>query len=265
MNKEIFFLSGMPRSGTTVLSSILSQNKDIFATPNSALCQIMWDTQSSIYGTEQFQGYPNFTGATAILNSMASNYYSGYKEKFIIDKCRDWGIPDNLSMIERYITDEPKFIVVVRDVLEVLTSFLTLVHNNEGSNNFIDANISVENPTDDDRCDFLMQPNGMIDRCLWSIKSLLESGHRVHLITYNDIVDKKEETVQGIYDFLEIPQYKHDFNNIINKYPENDLLFGLVGFHAVRKSVEKVSKPVTEVLSDYVINKYGNENVWGTK
>jgi sulfotransferase len=255
----------MPRSGSTLLSSILNQNEKIFATPNSALCQIMWDAQSYIYNSEQFQGYPNFVGAETILKSMADNYYSGYKEKFVIDKCRDWGVPDNLVMIERYITDKPKFVTVVRDVLEVLASFITLVHKNEGSNNFIDSNLSMKNPTDDDRCDFLMKPGGTIDRCLWAIKSVIESEHQVHIISYDDIINNKEKTIQGIYDFLEIPQYKHDFNNIINKYPENDFIYGLIGFHTVRSSVEKVSKPVTEVLSDYVINKYGNKNVWGTK
>jgi sulfotransferase len=263
MRKQITFITGMPRSGTTLLSSILNQNPNIYATPNSALCSIMWGTQSSIYESEQFMGYPNIPGANALLNTVAQSYYSENKEEFIMDKCRNWGLPDNIAMIEKHITKNPKFVIVVRDVLEVLASFITIVNSSKNKNNFIDNNLFVSHKSiDDTRCDYLMQTNGLIDRCLWSIKSILASGHQFHLITYDDITDKKEETIKKLYEFLEIPFYDHDFNNIINKHPEDDNIFGLDGFHSVRKKVGKISKPVNEVLSDYIIKKYGNENVW---
>jgi len=42
-------LSGLPRSGSTLLSAILSQNPLIHAEGNSAVCQIMWDTHTSCF------------------------------------------------------------------------------------------------------------------------------------------------------------------------------------------------------------------------
>jgi Sulfotransferase family len=40
-------LAGMPRSGSTVLAAILSQNPQIHTEGNSPMCQMMWDTYLS--------------------------------------------------------------------------------------------------------------------------------------------------------------------------------------------------------------------------
>ena len=43
-------LSGLPRSGATLLSAILDQNPEIHAEGSSAVCQLMWDVHKSCYG-----------------------------------------------------------------------------------------------------------------------------------------------------------------------------------------------------------------------
>jgi hypothetical protein len=45
--KQFVCLSGLPRSGSTLLSAILSQNPKIHAEGNYAVCQFMWDIQYS--------------------------------------------------------------------------------------------------------------------------------------------------------------------------------------------------------------------------
>ena len=41
MNKKFFFLTGLPRTGNTLLSSILNQNKDIITTNYSILAPLL--------------------------------------------------------------------------------------------------------------------------------------------------------------------------------------------------------------------------------
>lgn len=264
-DKQIVFLTGLPRSGTTLLTSILNQNPDIYSSPNSALCQILWDTQLRIFQNEQFRAFPNYEGALNILNSIASNYYSGRKEKIIIDKCRDWGVPPNQKITRMYINENPKYIIVVRDILEVLSSFLTLLNKKGQNTQYFDGEISYAyRSLDDARCDFLMKPNGLIDRSLWSVASLLHPANNVNycLITYDEIVETPKETLSRIYKFLEVKEYKHDFMNIENLYPEDDNVYGINGFHKIRPTISKKSSNPDNVLSDYVINKYKNYNVW---
>lgn len=263
--KQKVLLCGMPRSGTTLLTSILNQNPEVFATPNSALCQVLWDTQIKLFNNEQFNAYPNYQGSLDILNSLADNYYSHRSESVIIDKCRDWGVPPNQQIAKLYIDENPKYIIVVRDVLEVLSSFISLINKPNQITTYFDAEILYSyRSLDDARCDFLMKPNGLIDRCLWSISSLLDPKTNADycLITYDEIINTPEEVTNRVYDFIGIDRYIHDFDNIVNKYPEDDKIFGFNGFHSIRPKVEKISIPYKEVLSEYVVNKYKNYNVW---
>ena len=45
--EQFVCLSGLPRSGSTLLTAILSQNPLIHAEGNSAVCQLMWDLHQS--------------------------------------------------------------------------------------------------------------------------------------------------------------------------------------------------------------------------
>lgn len=260
--KKIHFLAGLPRSGTTLLSSILNQNPDIYATPNSPLCQIMWDTQQDILKTEQFQVFQDLPYLDRIVGGIAKSAYSDRNEKHILDKCRDWGNPYNLEMIQRHITTEPKFVLVVRDILDILASFITLLNKPNQNTTYYDAELSFYyRGINDARCDFLMKPNGIIDRALWSIKNVMDNSNYI-LITYDELIENPETTTLAVCDFLEVDSFEYNFSNIINKYPEDDKMFGLNGFHDIRKTISKISKPYQDVLSEYVINKYKNHEVW---
>jgi hypothetical protein len=62
-----------------------------------------------------------------------------------------------------------------------------------------------------------------------------------------------------IYNFLELPNYKHNFTNIEKLEIDNDALVGFPpNMHEVRPQLKKTSQDPKEVLSEYVINKYSN-------
>lgn len=261
-SKKIYFLSGLPRSGTTLFSSILNQNPDICATPNSPLCQIMWDTYQNILQTEQFQVFADLPYLDRVMKGISKSAYENKTETYIFDKCRDWGNPYNLDMIKRHITQEPKFVLLVRDILDILASFVTLLNKPHQNTSYYDNEIPYYyRELNDARCDFLMKPDGLIDRSLWSIKNVMEKSNFI-LITYDELIESPEATTKAVCDFMEIPDFKYDFSNIQNKYPEDDKMFGLNGFHEIRKTISKTSKPYQDVLSDYVIQKYKNYEIW---
>ena len=66
-----------------------------------------------------------------------------------------------------------------------------------------------------------------------------------------------------LHAFLELDPFHYEFNNIIQKDREKDAeVYGLPTMHKVRKSINKISKPYSEVLSTEVINKYINYDFW---
>jgi hypothetical protein len=53
--KNFVMMCGLPRTGSTLLSSILNQNPLIHAEGNSAVCQLMWDMEVSCNTSGQEQ------------------------------------------------------------------------------------------------------------------------------------------------------------------------------------------------------------------
>jgi sulfotransferase len=265
MHKTYFFESGLPRSGSTLLSAILNQNPDLHCGAISPVLEIMYYTEQYFEGSEQALAYPKPEQHHKIISSVIDNYYSDREEKYIIDKCRAW--PNNVDRAQEYITKTPKILCPVRDVLEILTSFVEMIHRNPNQKSFIDNRLIEKGYalTDNNRCDYLMSQDGIVDQSLYAFGEGFRKGCEkyMHIIEYNDLVNRPEETMRKIYKFLDIPHYSHDFNNVFHKYREKDnKIYGLSDMHEVRKEVRKTSKRPEEVLSDYILNKYSNMEFW---
>jgi sulfotransferase len=124
----MFFLSGLPRTGSTLLSSVLNQNPKIYSGGNSPVCQLMWDMQVSCETSSKQQLLANKKIGIQddLVRAIPYIYYKNINQKHIIDKCRSWTLPANLQIIKRYITPNPKIIVLTRDINEIVESFVKL-------------------------------------------------------------------------------------------------------------------------------------------
>lgn len=266
MDKTYHFLAGLPRSGNTLLSAILNQNPDIYSTPLSPLPTLMWEYGRSCFYMEQTnRNVENKDRADKFLSSFISNFYADVKQSIIIDRDKDWGTPNNLTLIKKYITPTPKIIFTVRDILEIIASFIRM-NPDYLINAAIDSSAYINNyrSTQDALAEYLMASNGDIDKALLSLASAFYSENKgiFHIVEYNDLVLKPEKTMSGIYKFLELPDYKHDFNSIEKVESDNDAVLGLPeDLHNVRKSLSN-SSTSTDILSDYIKHKYSNMEFW---
>jgi sulfotransferase len=265
-----YFLSGLPRSGSTLLSSILNQNPDIHSGANSPMCGMMFNLEQSILASEQYRAYPKPEVMPATIMGVLKNYYSDRSEPIIIDKSREWSIQEHFNVLLRNMEKDPKVILTVRNITDILASFIYMIYQNPQSPSFIDQEIQARQefnfyrPIDDIRCDHLMRPKGLIDNALYGIAyaMLEENREYFHVVEYEDIMSNTEETLEGIYDFLGMDKFKHDLSNILNIAPEDDRVYGLKGMHDVRPSISRRGIKVEETLSPYVINKYSGLEFW---
>ncbi len=59
MNKRIYFLAGLPRSGSTLLANILAQHRQIYVTPTSGIVDMLvqvrntWDLNDSFQAIDR--------------------------------------------------------------------------------------------------------------------------------------------------------------------------------------------------------------------
>jgi sulfotransferase len=266
MNKTYHFLAGLPRSGNTLLSALLNQNPDIYSTPLSPLPTFMWEFANSAGNMEQTnRNTENQIKAEIFLSSFMDNYYKEVEKPVVIDREKAWGTPANLSIIKQYVTPTPKIIFTVRDILEIIASFIKMdadyLKSGAYNSNYYMANYRSEK---DLVAEFLMESNGDIGKGLLSLASAFypENKGMFHIVEYNNLVFNPEETMAGIYDFLDMPHYEHNFKKIQKVETDNDEVLGLPkDLHDIRKSLSN-SSTSTDILSDYIKHKYSNMEFW---
>jgi sulfotransferase len=266
--KTVHFLAGLPRSGNTVLSSLLNQNPDIYSSPLSPVSSYLYNLQVFNDTQEITLSLTNKKPLHNVLKKVIENYYEDIEKPIIVDREKGWATPGNFSLLQQYINYQPKVIFTVRPIIEILTSFLTF----SKEHSFIDKAMEADNwwyknslSKDDNRCDYLMRPGGQIDQIMLSFNEVLnpENKGMFHIVEYDDIVNNPETTMSKIYDFLKLPNYAHNFNNVTKVEKENyESLDYLEKLHEIRPQVNKVSKDPKDVLSDYVLNKYSNMEWW---
>jgi len=257
-------MSGLPRSGSTLLSSLLNQNPEIHASTNSPLLDTIHYTEEYLlYNSEQYKAHPKPECAHKVLSSIASNYYFNTTENIIIDKSRGW--VNQIQHIKDYITEEPKIICIVRNVQDILVSFLSLI---ERSNtiSFIDKfliNNQVE-ITNDNRCDYLMSPQGIVGMSYHALLQAFNEGNEKYLlfVEYEDLVKNPQQELDKIHQFLNISHFSYNFFNINPKFEENDMVYNLQDMHMVRNNIQKIHRDNTKYLSDYILNKYKEMEFW---
>lgn len=233
--EQFVCLSGLPRSGSTLLSAILSQNPKIHAEGNSAVCQLMWDMQQSCLNNckEQLSVNKRENTIKELIKSVPEIYYNNIdeNEKIIVDKCRSWTIPENVNLLKEYVDKDIKIIVLERPILNIINSFYKLYIKNYKS---IDLNT-------------LLTPNN--EPVMRSLNGVIyakqnNDNNNFLFITYNQLIENTEETIKKIYDFCNWEYFEHDFDNIVLKYIENDEEYGLKRFHNVYPSIRSIDNKI---------------------
>jgi sulfotransferase len=88
--KTYYFMAGLPRSGSTLLSSLLNQNPRIHSGPSSPVTGLMLLLEQQLSSDELFLAYPKPQQAARIIASTLENYYLDVEKPVIIDKNRSW-------------------------------------------------------------------------------------------------------------------------------------------------------------------------------
>jgi sulfotransferase len=265
MDKTYHFLAGLPRSGNTLLSAILNQNPDIYSSPLSPVSEFMWNYRCSYNIQQLIRNKENKLRSEVFLDSFIDNFYKDIENPVVIDREKLWGTPDNLALIKEYITPTPKIIFTVRDILDIVASFVKMdadyIKRDLVNSGYFFSNYRSQK---DAIVEHLMAPNGDIDKALLSLASAFypENKGIFYIVEYNDLMSKPEETMSGIYNFLDLPEYKHDFNKIEKLEIDNNEAVGLPkNLHDIRKTLSQ-STTSSDILSDYIKHKYSNMEFW---
>lgn len=229
------YMAGLPRSGSTVFSSVLNQNPDIFASSSSPICNMLWESQVLWRAQLALHATPNDDAITRCMRLIIPTFYADRKEKVIIDKAFMWGHPLNVEMLDKYAPSKPKFIVMQRNPDEALNSLTRLTMSNP--HNQFDKDF-VGNYTYEAVKQYISRPNTVYTNCLWALNNLLSTRPEdCCIINYERLITNADDVLDEFYDFMQLPRFEHDLNNIENSFTGDDLVWGIPGMHKIKPTL----------------------------
>lgn len=251
--KSYYFISGLPRSGSTLLSSILRQNPDFYADIASPLEAMSGTLIDIITGSESNLNLDE-NKRKNILHGLFDGYYQDVDKPIIFDSSRMW---TKKTTLLKALFPYTKILCPVRDIVSILNSFEVISSKNPFyTNTLVDNNKNIFA-----RCDGMMDRNSGIVAGPWINLSegYAANPEMMMLIEYEDICRYPEKTMRKVYEFLEKPYFNHDFENLEYSNETFDRVCNLKDLHTVKKKIEY--KPPKCILPPEIVQKYKEMNM----
>jgi|TARA_R110001592_G_scaffold255352_1_gene518904 hypothetical protein len=249
MSKNIIFFNGIPRAGNTLLGSIVNSNKNIKATPNSVVLDILFQL-AEIKKNSVFENFPDHESFDNVATNVFDFYYKDWDCNTILER-GPWGTPLNLELLNSFI-DKPKFFILTRPLLECLASFVKLKIENKSLKQH-EVKEYVENQ--------LMQ--NIFKKWIWGVKNIVKSKQDYLHLDYNQLINSPKIFLKKLSQFcnveITLPSYIKQFK--INDVEYNDRAIGLKNLHRLNNNkIKKNHYKIENYLSLEIIDKYKNFN-----
>lgn len=253
--KNYHFITGLPRSGSTLLSSILLQNPRFHASITDPLATFVKGVLETLGNEPGMKSEVSVERRINTLHGMFDGFYKHVDKPVIFNTNRAWTL---LTPQIREIYPKAKLIVCVRDINWILDSFETAHRKQPFQFNTVGGGPSK---TVYDRVEDMMDQKGIVGFPYVGIKQAItsEEKNRLLLIEYDQLCKSPEQTMKSIYAFIREDYYEHDFNNVERNWDSYDSEIG-INLHRVRQKVESI--PRQFILPPDILNKYAKMEVW---
>ncbi len=226
MKKTLHFLSGIPRSGSTVLAAILNQNPMTHVSTTSGLVHALdgmantWASAGLLNAND-----PERIKLAVTMRGAIDAFYEDTDKPVIIDKSRGWPIDQIMQAMTSVLDRPPRIIATVRSVPDCAASF-----------------VRVAKPNDLD--EFIY--SGQLMDHLKAAYISLQNGYRYApenflFVEYDDLISNPKKELERIHEFLDLPPFKYNFNKIDGSTVKEDdeNLHGYANMHTVQKKLER--------------------------
>ena len=259
MNNGIHFLSGLPRSGSTLLGALLKQNPKLHGGMSSPVGTLVGRVQAAMGPRSEFASMLNDRQRRNILLSVFEGYYKElHGEKTIIDTNRVWCA--KLPMLSALYPDA-KMIVCVRDLVWVVDSFERVLRKNAlGISKMFGQKDGMTVHT---RVHSLASPGGTVGFAWNATQEAFygEFSDKLIVVDYEALTREPKRTMDLIYAKLGLEPFEHDFENVV--YGEGDAFdadLGVPGLHTVARKVRFSERP--SILPPELFERFSGRNFW---
>jgi len=255
-------LTSLPRTGSTLLLYILDQNPIFEIGPDSEIGRILYHNKEYIQREINHFQLPHEKVTECFKNFCVQGTKAWIEqitrpEKIFIDKSRHW--LKDLDYIFNLFPNA-KIPITIRDLRGIANSY-EKIHNHSL---YIDREFFHEDLNYDIQA-------FRVNKCLnvsyikdglFSIKELLQIPkkfkNQIKFVRYEDLIKNPKQELDNIYDFLEMPQFDHDFNNIKQGF-FHDNPYLPHGIHKIKNKIEYKKETFSEIRQDIqhaIVNEY---------
>ena len=264
MVKKILYNSSLPRSGSTIIQNILAQNPEIYPTPTSGVFEMVNSIRTVYSNSQEFKAQDKELMERGYKEFLKNGIYSFYNEitdrPYVIDKCRGWSM--EYKFID-FFDPDPKIICMVRDVRAIYASMDKKYRKNPQ----LELNVAnwqtLEGTTTDKRIVSWSNTVPIAPSMDRLYQVILEGLHeKILFVRFEDLCREPNEQMARIYDYLELPYYQHDFNNIEQRTFEDDRLHLPFGEHTVQKVIKPLPLDYYDILGKHNCDNIYNKFQW---
>lgn len=259
MRPKIHFISGLPRSGSTLLGALLKQNPRFHAGMSSPVGSLVNRMLEAMSEDNEFSVFITPEQKRALTLTIFSTFYEAQAEKEVIfDTNRLWC--SKLSLIHELFPDS-KVICCVRNVAWIMDSVERLVRKNAFEVSRLFSNPG-ERSTVYTRTEALSQGGRLVGFAYNALKEAFYSEYSssLLLVDYDILAQAPDKTLSLIYQFLAEEPFAHDFEHVHYEALEFDNRLKTKGLHQVRSKVEW--KPRLTILPPDLFAKYDGLSFW---
>jgi sulfotransferase len=258
LNNGVHFVSGLPRSGSTLLSAILRQNPRFHAgviSPVAPLFQAM--TQKMSRGVETSVFVDEARRLQVLRGLFDSYYFQEHPTQVVFDTHRFWA--SKVAGLKA-LFPEARMICCVRHVPWILDSLERAQRRGalEPSRLYdFDPGGTIYS-----RFESIRSGVGLVGFAWNATREAFYGGHadRLMLLQYETLAGEPERALRAVYDFLGEPWFGHDFEDVALSAPELDDFLGSPGLHDVRPQVAVESRRT--ILPPDLWGRVENDSFW---
>ena len=247
MSFPLFYVSGLPRSGSTLLMNILGQNPAHHVTPTNDLIELFVGVRNAWKSCEGFRAQGEDVIAPRIRLTLREMLHGFFQKEFdagktVFDKSRGWLA--YIELLEEVLQLPVKIIVTTRSIPDIVASFEKLYrasvlgHPDPPRPQYFDIQ------TVEGRASQLLSKDAVLGLSINRIRDAEKRGlsKRLIKVPYRELVCDPFGTLKSLHSDLELPEWTYDFNNVKQLTHEDDWGRGMK-LHKIRPKVEAETKP----------------------
>ena len=252
------FISGMPRSGSTLLAALLKQNPRFHAGMSSPLAGLFEGVLAQVSAGSEMGPLVDIATRERLLKGLFSSYYADNPAPVIFDTSRAWTA--KLPALTALFPDA-KLICCVRNVAWIMDSLERQFRSNAFENTKL-FNTPAERSTVYTRLEALAHANRLVGFPWHALKEAVwsEYADRLVLVDYDLLAARPGDVMALLYKFLDEEPFEHDFEHVEYDQPAFDTELGVRGLHKVHPKVEP--RPRKTILPPDLFQRYANIAFW---